>query len=195
MQLRSTNRIPLIARGTTALLNSDQSGNIYTTNISRGGLCFFSITSLPVHSELLLQIDLNGPTEHVHGRLLWKKELGEMTAHGVQLLTELTPDKTPRLLQHASTLKFLRPSPPSARKFPGKTKEVLTGREREIARLIAMGYSNREMGQRLSITTKTIETHRSNIYSKLEVHNAVQLLRALEKSGKWVFNQDQKDFL
>jgi len=59
----------------------------------------------------------------------------------------------------------------------------LTKRENDIIRLIAQGAGNREIAQRLSISIKTVETHRANIYSKLNVHNAVQLLLAIEEDG------------
>lgn len=59
----------------------------------------------------------------------------------------------------------------------GQEEPVLTEREREIVRLIAEGYKNREIAQRLNISLKTVETHRANIMQKLNINDRVQLVR------------------
>ncbi|WP_175409895.1 helix-turn-helix transcriptional regulator [Streptomyces sp. TRM64462] len=51
----------------------------------------------------------------------------------------------------------------------------LTGREDEIARLVARGYTNREIATRLFISSKTVEYHLGNIYGKLGLSNRRQL--------------------
>jgi len=55
--------------------------------------------------------------------------------------------------------------------------ETLTPREREILKLIAEGYKNKEIAEELCISVKTVEKHRSNIMEKLNLHN-VQALTA-----------------
>lgn len=62
---------------------------------------------------------------------------------------------------------------------PGATRglECLTQREAEVLRMIAHGYSNREVASRLNVSTKTIETHRSNMNRKLSLRNTVDLVR------------------
>ena len=55
--------------------------------------------------------------------------------------------------------------------------ETLTHREREILKLIAEGYRNKEIAKDLCISVKTVEKHRSNIMEKLNLHN-VQALTA-----------------
>lgn len=52
--------------------------------------------------------------------------------------------------------------------------EPLTEREVEVLQHVAIGLSNREIGQRLSITEGTVKRHLSNVYSKLGVRNRVQ---------------------
>ncbi len=47
--------------------------------------------------------------------------------------------------------------------------EALTGREMEVLRLIADGFSNKEIAERLVVTVGTVKTHTSNIYRKLDV--------------------------
>jgi len=51
----------------------------------------------------------------------------------------------------------------------------LTGRERELIKLIAEGMTNKQMAKYLSISHKTVEKHRSNIMKKLDLHNASAL--------------------
>lgn len=51
----------------------------------------------------------------------------------------------------------------------------LTIREQEIIRLIASGISTRTIASRLFLSTRTVETHRKNIYRKLGIHTNVEL--------------------
>ena len=66
-----------------------------------------------------------------------------------------------------------------------RTKSVLdslTKREREILKLIAEGYKNREVAGYLFISLKTVEKHRANLMKKLGLHNASALTAfAIEK--------------
>jgi DNA-binding NarL/FixJ family response regulator len=55
--------------------------------------------------------------------------------------------------------------------------ETLTSREREILKLIAEGYRNKEIADDLCISVKTVEKHRANLMEKLNLHN-VQALTA-----------------
>jgi DNA-binding NarL/FixJ family response regulator len=55
--------------------------------------------------------------------------------------------------------------------------ETLTQREREILKLIAEGYKNKEIADDLCISVKTVEKHRANLMEKLDLHN-VQALTA-----------------
>jgi len=53
--------------------------------------------------------------------------------------------------------------------------ETITQREREVLKLLAEGYMNKDIGELLNISTKTVEKHRANIMSKLDLHNAAAL--------------------
>ena len=59
-----------------------------------------------------------------------------------------------------------------------KRPEALTGREQEILDLIWSGFKNKEIGQRLKISVKTVEAHRANMMKKIRVSNTAQLLKA-----------------
>ena len=60
--------------------------------------------------------------------------------------------------------------------------DTLTQREREILKLIAEGYKNKEIADYLFISLKTVEKHRSNLMKKLDLHSVAALTAfAIEK--------------
>lgn len=60
--------------------------------------------------------------------------------------------------------------------------DTVTQREREVLKLLAEGYLNREIAEFLHISIKTVEKHRANIMNKLDLHNASALTAyAIEK--------------
>ncbi|NEW66410.1 response regulator transcription factor [Carnobacteriaceae bacterium zg-84] len=61
--------------------------------------------------------------------------------------------------------------------------EDLTLRENEVLLLIAQGYSNQEIAEKLFITLKTVKTHVSNVLSKLEVEDRTQATIYAFKKG------------
>lgn len=60
---------------------------------------------------------------------------------------------------------------------------VLTKREREILRYLADGKPNREIGKTLHISTRTVDTHRSNILKKLNVRTNAELVKIAIHAG------------
>jgi DNA-binding NarL/FixJ family response regulator len=54
---------------------------------------------------------------------------------------------------------------------------TLTAREREVVQLIAEGNSNKKIAHLLSISVKTVETHRSASMRKLDIHSTAELVR------------------
>jgi DNA-binding NarL/FixJ family response regulator len=59
----------------------------------------------------------------------------------------------------------------------------LTAREQEVVRLVADGKTNKEMAALLNISVRTVETHRSNIMEKLEIHTVSDLILYAIRSG------------
>ena len=55
--------------------------------------------------------------------------------------------------------------------------DSLTPREREIIQLIAESFSNKEIAGKLGMSTRTADTHRTNIMRKLNLHDVVALTR------------------
>ena len=56
-------------------------------------------------------------------------------------------------------------------------QESLTGREKDVLKLVAEGNSNKEIARTLDISVRTVETHRQNIKNKLDIHTAAGLTR------------------
>lgn len=61
--------------------------------------------------------------------------------------------------------------------------DQLSDREREVLTLIAKGYSNMEIGEKLFISVKTVETHRRNLMTKLEMRTRPELVNLALKKG------------
>ena len=55
--------------------------------------------------------------------------------------------------------------------------EQLSAREREVLGLITEGLTNKEIGRALSLSPRTVETHRANLFAKLEATSLAQLIR------------------
>ncbi|MGH0033760.1 MAG: LuxR C-terminal-related transcriptional regulator [Myxococcota bacterium] len=57
------------------------------------------------------------------------------------------------------------------------TEVALSRRQREILRLVAEGYSTREIGDQLGLKDRTVESHRHALMKKLNVHRVAHLVR------------------
>jgi DNA-binding NarL/FixJ family response regulator len=64
-----------------------------------------------------------------------------------------------------------------------RRSDVLTRREVEILKLVAEGHSSREIADQLTISVKTVDRHRSNLMSKLNVSDRVHLARHAIRRG------------
>jgi DNA-binding NarL/FixJ family response regulator len=60
---------------------------------------------------------------------------------------------------------------------------LLSERETEVLKLVAQGYVNKEIAQRLCISPATVGSHIKNLYRKLAVHSRVQVVRAAQERG------------
>ncbi|HEY2842168.1 MAG TPA: response regulator transcription factor [Bryobacteraceae bacterium] len=61
--------------------------------------------------------------------------------------------------------------------------ELLTNREREVLQLVAEGKSNKEVAVRLNLSLYTVETHRTHILQKLNLHSAPELILYAVRKG------------
>jgi DNA-binding NarL/FixJ family response regulator len=86
----------------------------------------------------------------------------------------LSPAVTKRVIKQF--IRLPRPAPP-------KELDELTGREREILRLIANGLSNVEIGRQLYISETTVKTHVTHILQKLGLRDRVQAVVLAYQTG------------
>jgi DNA-binding NarL/FixJ family response regulator len=72
-------------------------------------------------------------------------------------------------------------------KGPGKPSAAITERESEVLRLIAAGYSNKEIAAELSLSVKTVEAHKANAMRKLGLTGRVDIVKYAVLQG-WLHN-------
>jgi DNA-binding NarL/FixJ family response regulator len=89
--------------------------------------------------------------------------------------TLISPQVTVRLLRHLSA----RAAPASGRPGP----DVLTGRERDVARLVAAGRSNAEIAAELHISVGTVKGHLAGIHTRLRTRNRVEIAVWAHETG------------
>jgi len=56
-------------------------------------------------------------------------------------------------------------------------RNLLSEREKEIVKLISEGMSSRKIAEELSVSPRTVEAHRANIYRKLGIHTLADLIK------------------
>ncbi len=64
-----------------------------------------------------------------------------------------------------------------------KSPDILTDREKEVVQLMAEGNSTKQIALKLHISVKTVETHRRQIMSKLDIHNVAELTKYAIRKG------------
>ncbi len=72
---------------------------------------------------------------------------------------------------------------PSGRTPPPTDDISLTGRELEVLKFIAQGYTNRQISEELMISTRTVESHRASLLEKLNLRSRVELVRYAKQRG------------
>lgn len=191
---------PLVSQGLKSLIE-DQS-DISLVGIAENGVELLNILKLMPVDIALVDIDmpikngiettkditLNFPATRViiltmHDEKAMIKQLMELGAFGyllkncgqVELLLAIRNVAAGK--KHFSgdvTMALLTDDP-----NPGDSPELkeLTTREIEILTLIAAGQSNKEIGDKLFISHRTVDTHRTNLMKKLDVHNIAGLIR------------------
>jgi len=108
-------------------------------------------------------------------------ELVEAIRAVSQSETYLSPSINPSVVEE-----YIRQAKAMVKSGPD---ERLTPREREVLQLVAEGRTNREIAQVLSISVKTVEHHRANLMSKLDLYSAAELTQYAIRTG--VIDVDQ----
>ncbi|MFQ5575930.1 MAG: response regulator [Anaerolineae bacterium] len=140
---------------------------------------FLKIIILSMHSnqEYVTQVLQAG----ANGYVLKQSDAGEVIAAiravmagGAYLSPSISKYLIDDYLSHAATAE------------PGPQ---LTTREREVAQLVAEGLSTRQISQQLTISVKTVETHRMNIMKKLNAKSPTAIIKYALKKG-WITLDD-----
>ena len=87
-----------------------------------------------------------------------------------------------RALTHELLSDYLRTGPSPAT-TEGPLQAALTVRQREVLQLVAEGRSMREIGLRLNLSVKTIETHRAELMRRLDIFDVAGLTRYAVRHG------------
>jgi DNA-binding NarL/FixJ family response regulator len=82
-----------------------------------------------------------------------------------------------------SMLRGLLEEKPRSADSTQESVESLTPREIDVLKLIAQGYTNRQIGEELKISVRTVEGHRANLSGKLGLRSRVDLVRYAREHG------------
>lgn len=194
----------IIIDGLKSLLNNqDDIQVVAEANNGREALRILGLISIDV---LLMDIDMpvmngidalkeirkNYPNVRViilsmHNEAGMIKSLIDIGANGY-LLKSCTQDELVEAIKKVAsgqsyfssdvTLALLKPT-----SNQGQPNELLTEREIEILKLIAAGFSNKEIGDQLFISHRTVDTHRTNLMKKLDVSNIAGLISYAIRNG------------
>jgi DNA-binding CsgD family transcriptional regulator len=125
--------------------------------VAREGKEFMELTSINVGEQVLLFVDQLAPLRDAGGSITavatLSKRMTERNYGGEELSSS------------------------------SKASRELTQRETGILRLIASGLTSAQIGERLGISRKTVETHRTRIMQKLDIHKTSALVRYAAKAG------------
>lgn len=125
-----------------------------------------------------------------------KQEFAELTKSGIKNIICKTADKDEIFSAIESTLKSRRFYSDeildlfldiSETKYISEDSKTLTPSEIEIVKLIADGLTTKEIASKRNISYHTVNTHRKNIFKKVEVSNASELIMLAIKAG-WIDN-------
>lgn len=93
---------------------------------------------------------------------------------------------------HPSMTRALLGTPALSEEFKPSEVETLTAREVEVLRLLAKGYTNRQIAEQLAISPRTAEGHRANLSGKLGLHSRVELVEYAQKHGLLKLDQQKQ---
>ena len=107
-----------------------------------------------------------------------KKSTGTELEHAIRVAYAGNTYIDPALAQHVIDPYVGQEEPRDA--LP---KDLLSRREQEVCRDLALGFTNAEVAERLFISRRTVETHRNNIMKKLDLNSRAELVRFALDAG------------
>ena len=172
MERRATQRFPmnLPVRVSWATKSGNEQAYTESENISSRGVYFCLLTDIENGSWVELLLDM--PHEIT---------LNEPVRLRCQARVRRTETKKGNRVGVAAEIEFYQLVQPSVKVVNGKIdgqrrdKPQLSDREKEIVKLVAQGYRNKEIGEKLFITESMVKNHLHNIYDKLGVSHRWEL--------------------
>ncbi len=112
-----------------------------------------------------------------------KSDVGEDMVAAVESISKGRRFFTSRVAETVVDAYVSRKASSQAVDSQGQNAFTLTTREREVVQLLAEGKSNKEVADRLGISTRTAEGHRSEIMRKLKLGSLAELIRFAIRNG------------
>ncbi|MBI4862613.1 MAG: response regulator transcription factor [Candidatus Riflebacteria bacterium] len=106
-----------------------------------------------------------------------KKSPPASLVQAIRLVVQGRQYVDPHLSEHLIAMYSGRTPEPAAK------RNELTSREQEVCKLLALGHTNGEISRQLFISERTVETHRANIMTKLNLRSRAELVRYAMESG------------
>lgn len=198
----------VVRAGLKALINSDPALNIAAE--ASGGLEAVSLAE-ELQPEVIL-LDLSMPdmdgimvTKSIHAKfpdirililtvhedeamlraVMQSGASGYILKHAAEkeLIEAIKRIKAGDIYVDQKMLPSLLKQPSDSKASPQNLAEALTPREIDVLILIVNGNTNRQIGEELGISVRTVEGHRANIYGKLDLHSRVELVRFAKQHG------------
>jgi two-component system response regulator NreC len=104
-------------------------------------------------------------------------------ASGCVLKDDADRDLVEAIRRAARGESFIAAPVASALKVYDRERELLSARELDVLRLIALGHTNPEIGRLLEISVRTVETHRAHIHRRLGLRTRAELVRYAVRRG------------
>jgi two-component system response regulator NreC len=122
----------------------------------------------------------------MHGTADWVRRAFEAGADGYVRKTAVPQELGQAIRSVAAGERYLHPALGASlvEPVPDRTPvDLLTPRELEVLQLLAVGYSNREIADRLVISVRTVESHRARLMAKLEARTRSEVVRHAMVAG------------
>ncbi len=123
-------------------------------------------------------VDKNAPINYV------LQAVESVMSGGMFFAAHIPPSVTAEAAKAAAGARRVPPGVKTGPQTPSlEAMQLLSGREIEVARLVAEGFSSKEIATRLDLSVRTVEKHRANIMDKVGVHEVASLVRWCVQSG------------
>jgi two-component system response regulator NreC len=149
------------------------------------------VVILSVHNdeEYVFQALRAGACGYVH-KTANKKEVLDAIKAALSGDRFFSPGISKLMLESFISRQKKEASPQPAR---GKHASSLTKRESEILKYISQGYTNRKIAEMLLLSIRTVNTHRTNLMQKLDIHDTAMLVRHAIKEGLTVLGSGSEN--